>query len=467
MKCTFQVIAAAALFVIPWGARAQDKPVVQPADYGQWESLGAPTLSSDGGWLVYLVRRVNEENELRIRNLGRDSTRVVAYGTAPSFANDSRWLAYSVGVSPDERERLTAQEEPVRNKLEILNLTSGEELVIEDIASFSFSEDGAYLAARGYPPEGGPRGVADLLVRDLQGGTTSNFGNVSSFAWSDIGSVLAMTINTETGTGNGLHVYDPASASLRVLESSTATYRGLAWREDEDDLAVLRSVEDEDFDEDTNVILVWMDIGSSRQAKRVFDPSEAGGFPEATRIAEQRNLEWADDGSALYFGLRPREKSPEEESEEESAEADTTDAAPDTQEEKQSDVQIWRAVDYRIMPMQRAQEQRDLQRTMLAVWHIDSDRFVQVGTDLMEISRAGISGCTISKGMSIGNSRRTCPPYLPMSSTTTRSNSTPRGGLRDGRQGTAPCSCTTSTTSGPWSRTAPTPGASRTAPTSR
>jgi hypothetical protein len=387
MKRKFQVIAIAALFIIPWGASAQDKPVVQPADYGQWESLGAPTLSSDGGWLAYLVRRVNEENELRIRNLGRDSTRVVAYGTAPRFANNSRWLAYAVGVSSDERERLTSQEEPVRNKLEILNLASGEELVIEDIASFSFSEDGAYLAARGYPPEGGPRGVADLLIRDLEGGTTSNFGNVSSYAWSDIGSVLAMTITTETGTGNGVHVYDPATASLRVLESSTATYRGLAWREDENDLAVLRSVEDEGFDEDTHVILLWTDIGSSRQAEQVFDPSEAAEFPEAIRIAEQRNLEWADDGSALYFGLRPREKSPEEEPEEETTEADTTDTAPDTKEEEQSDVQIWHAADYRIMPMQRAQEQRDLQRTMLAVWHIDSGRFVQVGTDLMETTR--------------------------------------------------------------------------------
>ena len=314
MKRTFHIIAVTALFVTPWAARAQDKPVVQPADYGQWESLGAPTLSPDGGWLAYVVRRVNEENEMRIRSLTRDTARVVEYGTAPRFSNGSRWLAYSIGVSPDERERLTAAQKPVRNKLGILNLASGEEAVLDDVASFAFSEDGAYLAARGYPIEDNDRGTADVLIRTLEDGTTSNFGNVSAFAWGDMGSVLAMTIETETGTGNGVHVYDPAAASLRVLESSSATYRGLSWREDDDDLAVLRSVEDEGFEEDTHVILAWRDAGSSRPTKRVFDPSEAGGFPEAIRVAEQRNLEWAEDGSALYFGLRPREKSPEEDS---------------------------------------------------------------------------------------------------------------------------------------------------------
>ena len=391
MTRTILCILSATLLASPLAATVQQKPVVKPADYGQWESLGQPTLSPDGKWLAYAIRRVNEENELRIRSLTRDTTRVVEYGSAPRFSQNSRWLAYSIGVSPDERERLAEEEKPIRNKLGVLDLAAGDETIVDDVASFVFSEGGEYLAMRAYQPEGSERSVADLLIRDLASGTISNFGNVSAFAWAEVGTLLAMTIETETGTGNGVHLYDPATGSLHVLESSTSVYRGLAWREDADDLAVLRNSEDEAFAEDTHAILAWADLGSGRLSKREFDPSEIEAFPDDMRVAEQRTLRWAEDGSAIYFGLRTRERSPEGEDkkEEEKADADTTatEEASDAdgkKKEKKSDVQIWHARDFRIIPMQRSQEERDLQRTLLAVWHLDSNRFIQLGTDLME-----------------------------------------------------------------------------------
>ena len=384
-------LVTATLLASPAATSARQQPLITPADYGRWESLGQKTLSPDGAWLAYLIRRVSEENELRIRSLARDTTRIVPYGTRPRFSDDSRWLAYAIGVSADERERLVKEKKPVRNKLGVLDLVTGEEIVVEDVASFAFSDGGGYLSMRGYRPEGSERSTADLLVRDLASGTTSNFGNVSSSAWVGVGTLLAMTIETETGTGNGVHLYDPATGSLRVLESSTSVYRGLAWREDEADLAVLRSEEDEGFEEDTHVILLWTDLASRRPGQHAFDPSEVEGFPPDMRVAEQRRPRWADDGSAVYFGLRPRERSSEETDEKkgEQIEADSTAAGDsagtdEAKDERQSEVQVWHARDFRIIPMQRSQEQQDLRRTMLAVWHVDANRFVRLGTDLME-----------------------------------------------------------------------------------
>lgn len=367
------LFSLASVLVSP-AAGAQQKPVLTPEDYGRWESVGQSVLAPNGTWLVYQVRRVNEENELRIRSLGRDTTRVVEYGSDPQFSSDSRWLTYSIGVSPDERERLTRQDEPVRNKLGILDLATGRETVVDDIGSAAFSENGAYLSLRGYPSGGR---AADLLVRDLERGTMSNFGNVSASAWAEVGTLLAMSIETEAGTGNGVHLYDPATGSLRVLESSASVYRGLTWREDEDDLVVLSSREDEGFEDDTHVIVVWRDLASGG-ARRAFDPGEVADFPADMRIAEERAPSWSDDGTAVYFGLRPRERAVE------AADTSSTDGDAGEEEEERSDVQVWHAKDHRIIPMQRAQEQRDLRRTLLAVWHLDGDGFVQVGTDLME-----------------------------------------------------------------------------------
>lgn len=82
MTRTILLILSATLLASPLAATVRQKPVVKPADYGQWESLGQPTLSPDGKWLAYPIRRVNEEDELRIRSLTRDTTRV---GNLPQF----------------------------------------------------------------------------------------------------------------------------------------------------------------------------------------------------------------------------------------------------------------------------------------------------------------------------------------------------------------------------------------------
>ena len=39
---------------------AQDKPILTQADYGQWERLGAYSLSENGEWVVVSITRVDE-----------------------------------------------------------------------------------------------------------------------------------------------------------------------------------------------------------------------------------------------------------------------------------------------------------------------------------------------------------------------------------------------------------------------
>ena len=49
------------LFVLTISAAAclcgQNKPVLTPADYGKFETLGVATLSPDGKWLAYAITR--------------------------------------------------------------------------------------------------------------------------------------------------------------------------------------------------------------------------------------------------------------------------------------------------------------------------------------------------------------------------------------------------------------------------
>jgi len=382
MKTTIRILVAVLSFGLAAPASAQ-RPAITPADYGKWESLGfGATLSPDGRWLAYAVSRVNEQNELRIRLLAGDSQYVALWGTGAAFSADSRWLAYLVGVSPAERDKLTQEKKPIHTRLVLRDLRGRDTVAVERVASFAFSPDGRSLAMRGYPAEGATAGAADLLVRDLAVGSTATFGNVTGFAWSEAAPLLAFTVTIASGSGNGVHVFDARSGVIRVLDSSTSRYRGLAWRDDADDLAVLRTRTDSAFRDTAHVVLAWRQLAGRAPASLVLDPATTTSFPAGERIAEQRTPTWSDDGAQLHVGLRPREATPPPSPP--PSPSDSTSPSPPPSPAKPSDVQVWHANDWRSMPMQKAQEQRDLSRTALAAWHLADGGFARIGSDPME-----------------------------------------------------------------------------------
>lgn len=239
----------------------QGKPAPMPADFGQWETLvPAGTrggLSPDGAWLVYAINRSSRENELRIVKIADRTTKTAAFGTQPAFSADSKWIAYAIGYSEAQEEKLRKDKKPVQRKLGLLDLARGETTVVDGIESFAFDASGAHLAMRRYPPEKTPRDAAPapeeaadetpgatLIVRTLATGRDTTFGTVSEYAWQDKGPLLAAIVTTDDKTGNGVHLFDPSTGVLRVIDSAASTYSGLTWRKDSADLAVLRSKPD-------------------------------------------------------------------------------------------------------------------------------------------------------------------------------------------------------------------------------
>jgi dipeptidyl aminopeptidase/acylaminoacyl peptidase len=358
-------LLAAALFLSATALRAQDKPLLTPKDYGKWESLGASRFSPNGSWLAFNVNRVNEESELRIRNVGNDATTVIPFGTGPVFSADSRWVAYLVGVSPKDRERLTRERKPVRNNFVARNLATGDTIAVPEVTSFSFSNDGRYIALTRYAAEG--RRVQDVLVQDLSQGSRLMFSNVGEQSWSDAKPLFAFTVAVDGGNGNGVQLYDPTSGTVRVLESSTSLYRGLTWRAKSTALVVLRTRVDREFSDTSHAVVAWSDASAANSAAKIQDA--VAGIPSGYRIADYRRPSWSKDGNIVYVGLRKREP--------------VADAIKKS-EEKVSDVEIWHPNDVNVIPAQRSSEQRDLRATVVASWRVGDSKVTQIGTDIGE-----------------------------------------------------------------------------------
>ena len=400
------------------GAAAQEKPTLAPDDYDKWERLGQATLSPDGLWLAVAVRRVDESSELRIHRTDSDSVVVVAEGSRPEFGGDGGWLAFTVGVSPDERDAMRERGDPVRNDVGLLNLETGEREDIDEIQSFSFSDGGGYLALRRYAPNEAETAGVDLLVRDLAGGGTMSFGNVSGLAWQDGGNLLAMTLDAADRVGNGVRLYDPGTGRIRSLDADEATYRELTWREDAPDLAVLKTFDDEAYEDTAHVALAWRGLDSGTPAAFTLDPRQPSELPSGTRIVEHRTPVWSDDGATLFLGTRERIPSdvPSGEAGEdgaaadgsgsgegpadgdgegagggdgEDADGDEDDAAED---EERAGVEIWHSLDVDPVPQQRVREQQLRREHDLGAWNLEADEFILLGgdhADRAEIAEGG------------------------------------------------------------------------------
>ncbi len=392
------VLAAA----MPGRVAAQERPTLGPDDYGQWESLGQAELSPDGRWLAVSISRVNDEDELRVHDTRSDSVVVVGYGSGQTFSDDGRWLVYSIGQSEEEREgaeeeREGAEEDdrPVRNDVGILDLANGTVDVREDVASFSLSADGRFVALQRYGLEDQEHDGADLIVEELATGDRMVFGNVSGVAWSDQGHLLAMTLDAADRVGNGVSLYDPSAGTVRALDQADAVYREIQWREDAADLAVLRTREDSAYADTAHVVLAWRGLEGTSPTRFVLDGGGNVQTPRGMRVVEHRAPEWSADGSTLFVGIQERRPAPEPCATEEptddgegSGNGSGPSGANGTDECEDDDdlpgVEIWHTRDVDPVPQQRVREEQLREANHLTAWHLDRGAFVQLGDDLTE-----------------------------------------------------------------------------------
>ena len=374
--------------------------VLSPQDYGKWENMGyGGSISNDGNSLVYPIQRNSDQNELRLHNLSNDAGRILANGTQPTFSKDSKWLGYLINPPLAERKKLEKAKKPIHRSFGLINMTSGDSLTIENVSAFRFSDNGQFVAIKRYLPKGSKQKGGDVIVRNLKTGRHFSFGNVVEYHWQDKGSMMAFIVETEDKTGNGVQLFDGETETTRLLDSEEAFYSGLNWRKESDDLSVFRSMKNKAYDDSTHLILAWKDLSSSNAKTLIFDQTKSQAFQEDTRVVSNRPLKWSKDGNAIFFETNEWAKN--------QSKPDTTESDPleknDSLAMKEKDhlfedapaLEIWHSKDLRIVPEQKALARRKREFSHLAVWHLNTNRFVQLGDKLTEQTRFQYDSPTI------------------------------------------------------------------------
>jgi dienelactone hydrolase len=416
-------VALAAVLRLAVQPSAQSKPTLAPADYDQFESMTAAAgrggLSPDGRWLATSITRVGGNNELRVAQVNGTISKTVPYASGAAYSSNSQWIAYLIGVSEAERERLTAARQPLRRKLGILNLETQAEAVVEGIDTFAFDRTGQSIAIKRAAPApaagaaapaaapapgrggGAPAAATSavggtLLVRDLAGGATMTFGNVKEYAWQpqDGARLLAMTISADGQAGNGVQIFDAGSSVLRALEAGATDYSTLVWRDDSSDLLVLKAKIDAGRDGPTQVVLAWTGVGSAAERLRTLDPTANNALPADRRIVTFRRPSWltgaSSAGPLVMLGVAewPARTAPALGARGVGARGagaapaggapGPPPAAPNAANQR-PDVDVWHWTDVRVNPAQKRSLAADRRRNLPAVWHPFTGAVVALG----------------------------------------------------------------------------------------
>ena len=411
------LVLAAVLSVDP---AAQTKPTLKPADYDQFETAstaaGRGGLSPDGAWFAYSVSKYSGDSALHLQQVNGTVKKTVPFGTGASFASNSKWIAYGIGQSTAEADRLRAARQPVQRKLGILNLTTQTEMTVNGIESFTFDRAGQYIAMKRYAPvtpppaagaapapapapapggrgAGGPGAAAPaagigtmLIVRNLATGADMTFGNVTEFAWqpTEAGHLLAMLISSEGQAGNGIQIYDAGTSVVRVLESTPTDYTGLSWRDDSMDLLVMKAKTDDKHDGPTQVIEVWTGVGTASPKLMALDHTATNALPATQRIVTSRRASWMNGPAGapmIMLGVAdwPMKPAPPEGGRGAGRGAGAPAAAPE-----KADVDVWHWNDPIVMARQKLSAAADRRRSLQAVWHTGSNKLVVVGKSFDE-----------------------------------------------------------------------------------
>ena len=305
------VLAVASMTLVQ--AQVQAQLPMSWKDVATWKSMpnSGFKLSPDGQWMAYVLTGIETDGELILQKVADPASKKTFPMGAATFANfefsdNSQWLAFKEFPKFSEKQaNEKAKGKPLKEKLHLIQLASGEKKTFEGISGFNFTGEAATHLLITLPKEGtGDAKGSDLLIHHLATGKSQNLGNIREHAVNKAGTHLAYVVDAANSQGNGLYLLTLASNSVSVLDSDEAGYQSINWTEKGDAFAALKFKKDKKYTQEKGAVLGIKNLSSPQIT--LYEPAkDSTSFDSRYTISPNRRPLWSDDLSRLFYGIHP------------------------------------------------------------------------------------------------------------------------------------------------------------------
>ncbi|MDE2751703.1 MAG: prolyl oligopeptidase family serine peptidase [Gemmatimonadota bacterium] len=404
---TTAVTFSLALLAAASPALAQQR-ALDHEDVLHWNTIGSPSLSPDGAWLVFVLTAMEGDPVLTIRAAREGAEPMTFRGTDPRFTSDSRFVVYEVPpveavVDSLRREgkRGDALPKDTLAFAEVAALLDGGAgpRIVGAVESFRVAGDGSWVAYKpveeededateeaepeeeeeaGDEAEDGDEKDKEegstLVLLSLRTGDETRYDKVTDYFFAEEAPVLAFATSTSDGSGDGAYVIDLGDMTRHAVIEGEGNYRQLAISDDGSQVAFL--ADRDDYEADQPELTLYHGAGPSWSGAPMAN-SATEGVPDGWWVSENGNVSFSDGGGRVRFGTAPRPE-PEEED--------------DTLDDDKVTLDVWNWRDPYLQPMQLVQANQERNRTYAAVVHLDGGAVVQLGTPEVPTVRFAAEG---------------------------------------------------------------------------
>ena len=374
-------------------AVAAEKKVLTLQDIMKFREIHDPLISEDGEWIAYSAQPDRGDGEVKIHSIKDGRVYTVDRGEMPVISKNSRWVAMAVKPKAMELEKKT-KEKPKQGTA-LLETITGKIVNFEKVEKFSFSDDSEWIAFLHFKEEEKPekketsgeevktsdvkkesekkkKAGSTLVLRHLNSGKETQLPHVISFTFDRSSQFLAYSVYSPDGKENGVYFIDLKAEDLprkAIGTKEDGEFTALTWEEKKSNLAFISD----------SSLWIW-----EGKLKKLFQAVSKTNLPERLEIPGKNEVTWSKDGKRLFFGIKP--KSPdEEEKEKEEGELREEDLFAVEKILEKREVDVWHWNDPFILPHQKKLWPRIKDQTYLAVFHLDSNRLVQLADEGMPV----------------------------------------------------------------------------------
>lgn len=372
-----------------------------------WKQIERPTISNDGNWVAFSLKAEEGDAILKVWNAETQDTYSFERGEGALFSADNQHLIFKIHPHEDTlksmRRRGVKKDKLPNDSLGILTLSNQSLEIIGGVKSFSVPEkwngwviyhkevenikteeptvDSSTVAvpdttkSASHKKKKGKKeskkSGTKLVMKNLSSGEEEVVGFVKSYHVAEEASrILLNTTGNDSTLMEGVYMFDCSDQSLNPMWRQKGEFSRFSFDEAGTQAAFLANLDTTDAQVPPIDLCYWKE---GQDSAHIIASSDKAFLPSSWLVSDNETPRFSEDGTKLFFGTAPPP------------------ILQDTSllDEEIVNVEVWSYTDGLLHTQQEVRLNREKKRTYQAVWHIDENKFVQLGTEELPEIRLG------------------------------------------------------------------------------